>query len=142
MKNDLQKTNSESSKLRIYFKNECSYLWQKYVKIKLLKICSIHINIYINYIDEYGILKQLHFFSKSVITFVERNVLILDFMISDSVRTHMLWMNSEKKILYKACHISVESICNSVWRIAVDFKHTYTLETIMDSLIISVYSEQ
>lgn len=47
-----------------------------------------------------------------------------------------------KKNLYKACHISVEFICNSVWQIAVDFKHTYTLETIMDSLIISVYSEQ
>lgn len=62
----------------------------KYVKIKLLKICNIHINIYINYIDEYGILKQLHFFSNSVITFVERNILILDFVISDSVRTHML----------------------------------------------------
>lgn len=56
---------------------------RKFVTIKLLKICNIHILMYINYIDEYGILKQLHFFSSSVITFVERNILILDFVISD-----------------------------------------------------------
>lgn len=54
---------------------------RKFVTIKLLKICNIHIHVYINYID--GILKQLHFFSSSVITFVERNILILDFVISD-----------------------------------------------------------
>lgn len=63
---------------------------RKFVTIKLLKICNIHIHMYINYIDEYGILKELHFFSSNVITFVERNILILHFVISDSIRTHML----------------------------------------------------
>lgn len=124
----LRKTNSESIKLRVYLEGKkwmFILMARKFVTIKLLKICNIHLHVYINYIDEYGILKELHFFSRNVITFVERNILILDFVISDSVRTHMLWLNSEKKILYKACHITAESICNPVceantW-IAVDF---------------------
>lgn len=93
--NDLEKTNSESIKLRVYLEGKkwmFILMARKFVTIKLLKICNIHIHVYINYIDEYG---------SNVITFVKRNILILDFVISDSVRTHMLWLNSEKKFSIK-----------------------------------------